>query len=208
MPCAAPRRLEARVTPRVPAPLLAVQSYPYLAFDPTQMPADGGPWRPVPVWHSNPPSPPRAPPPPGKPSAPLVNGGRMLQQDIMDYNIPAMIYAFWLSIVTLCFALFIVFKPGYISGKIEKLFTFLYLVLLVCWVVEAFWTTFPGSSPFHVTCNGYFGSWLGVAFSAQLLFFKPPVNPSVQLEEYKENPSEIAMGSMNKDQDGMVSEPL
>jgi len=184
--------------------MVILQSYPYLAFDPTQMPADGGPWRPVPVWHSNPPSPPRAPPPPSKPPS-----GRMLQQqNIMDYNIQAMIYAFWLSIVTLCFACFIVFKPGYISGKVEKLFTFLYLVLLVCWVIEAFWTTFPGSSPFHVTCNGYFGSWLGVAFSAQLLFFKPPVNPSVQLEEYKENPSEIAMGSMNKDQDGMVSEPL
>ena len=178
------------------------------------MPADGGRPRPVPVWHLNPPPPPRAPPPrapPAPPKGPDI--GRMLQQqDIMDYNIPAMIYAFWLSIITLCFALFVVFKPGYISGKIEKLFTFLYLVLTVCWVIEAFWTTFPGSSPFHVTCNGYFGSWLGVAFSAQLLFFKAPVNPSVQLEEYKENPSEIAMGSINKgqdkDQDGMVSEPL
>ena len=180
------------------------------------MPADGGRPRPVPVWHLNPPPPPRAPPPrapPAPPKGPDMVPGRMLQQqDIMDYNIPAMIYAFWLSIITLCFALFVVFKPGYISGKIEKLFTFLYLVLMVCWVIEAFWTTFPGSSPFHVTCNGYFGSWLGVAFSAQLLFFKAPVNPSVKLEEYKENPSEIAMGSINKgqdkDQDGMVSEPL
>ena len=115
------------------------------------MPADGGRPRPVPVWHLNPPPPPRAPPPrapPAPPKGPDMGPGRMLQQqDIMDYNIPAMIYAFWLSIITLCFALFVVFKPGYISGKIEKLFTFLYLVLMVCWVIEAFWTTFPGSSP-------------------------------------------------------------
>ena len=92
------------------------------------MPADGGRPRPVPVWHLNPPPPPRAPPPRApSPRAPPSPVGRMLQQqDIMDYNIPAMIYAFWLSIITLCFALFVVFKPGYISGKVEKLFTFLY----------------------------------------------------------------------------------
>ena len=101
----------------------------------------------MPVWHLNPPPPPRAPPPRAPPAPPKGPQGRMLQQhDIMDYNIPAMIYAFWLSIITLCFALFVVFKPGYISGKIEKLFTFLYLVLMVLWVIEAFWTTFPGSS--------------------------------------------------------------
>ena len=81
----------------------------------------------MPVWHLNPPPPPRAPPPRAPPAPPKgPEQGRMLQQqDIMDYNIPAMIYAFWLSIITLCFALFVVFKPGYISGKIEKLFTFL-----------------------------------------------------------------------------------
>lgn len=132
----------------------------------------------------------------------MVPGRMLQQQDIMDYNIPAMIYAFWLSIITLCFALFVVFKPGYISGKIEKLFTFLYLVLMVCWVIEAFWTTFPGSSPFHVTGNGYFGSWLAVAFAAQMFYAVAPAMPEGRTSEVLSSKSvdaEVSKAAVEED---------
>ena len=257
------------MTPRASAPVPAVQAFPYIVFDTTQMPS--GP--PRPLWRINPPpmppsnwnmtnmtnmtrapppsllSPPSSPPPrpvaspppppslpppsppPPSPSppppspSPTNNGtagagrmlqqfeeveppqdemtlGRELQEAIVLYNTPAMVFAFWLSVATIIVATIFVFRPTLFAGKIAMLGTLIKLVMLVSWVVEAFWTTFPGSSPFHVTGNGYFGSWLAVAFAAQMFYAVAPAMPEGRTSEVLSSKSvdvEVSKAAVEED---------
>ena len=252
------------MAPRASAPVPAVQAFPYIVFDTTQMPS--GPPRPLgrinpppmppsngnmtnmtPAPPASPPSPmasspsPMASPPPlplasspPSPSLPppfsspppspnittSVSGrmlqqfeeveppqdemalGRELQEAIVLYNTPAMVFAFWLSVATILVATIFVFRPTLFAGKIAMLGTLIKLVMLVSWVVEAFWTTFPGSSPFHVTGNGYFGSWLAVAFAAQMFYAVAPAMPEGRTSEVLSSKSvdaEVSKAAVEED---------
>jgi NADPH:quinone reductase-like Zn-dependent oxidoreductase len=88
------------------------------------------------------------------------------------------------------------------GGKVAMLGTLIKLVMLVSWVVEAFWTTFPGSSPFHVTGNGYFGSWLAVAFAAQMFYAVAPAMPEGRTSEVLSSKSvdaEVSKAAVEED---------
>jgi amino acid transporter len=128
--------------------------------------------------------------------------GRELQEAIVLYNTPAMVFAFWLSVATILVATIFVFRPTLFAGKIAMVGTLIKLVMLVCWVVEAFWTTFPGSSPFHVTGNGYFGSWLAVAFAAQMFYAVAPAIPEGRTSEVLSSKSvdaEVSKAAVEED---------
>ncbi|KOO29365.1 hypothetical protein Ctob_009866 [Chrysochromulina tobinii] len=128
--------------------------------------------------------------------------GRELQEAIVLYNTPAMVFAFWLSVATIIVATIFVFRPTLFAGKIAMLGTLIKLVMLVSWVVEAFWTTFPGSSPFHVTGNGYFGSWLAVAFAAQMFYAVAPAMPEGRTSEVLSSKSvdvEVSKAAVEED---------
>jgi amino acid transporter len=128
--------------------------------------------------------------------------GRELQEAIVLYNTPAMVFAFWLSVATILVATIFVFRPTLFAGKIAMVGTLIKLVMLVSWVVEAFWTTFPGSSPFHVTGNGYFGSWLAVAFAAQMFYAVAPAMPEGRTSEVLSSKSvdaEVSKAAVEED---------
>jgi len=83
------------------------------------------------------------------------------------------LYAFIVALVSVVFsAVFLLFGEKIDAKCSGKLGDALKLVVLLAWIVEAMWTTFPSGSPFYTTGNGYFGSWLGVVTATQLSSLK------------------------------------
>jgi len=82
-------------------------------------------------------------------------------------------YAFIVALVSLVFSAAFLLAGDKFDAKCRgRLGEAVKLVVLLAWIVEAMWTTFPSGSPFYTTGNGYFGSWLGVVTATQLSSLK------------------------------------
>lgn len=89
-------------------------------------------------------------------------------------------FAFVVSIISLVFTTSYMLYGDHLEAVFEgKLSTVIKVTMLLLWIIEAFWTTFPAESPFHEAGNGYFGSWIAVMMIAQISTLKTVITANM-----------------------------